>query len=400
MARGRARWKQVLDAKVYLTKAMPRLERSAPALTSALGYHGIEQAPSQWSWLAETRVPTRMTEAPYAAAYGALRVANVDAPTGKVGHPGHAAGGGPSDLGPLQPLETRRLAALIPQAIVPGHTRLPVDASTGRLLSFYGGTPVKWGVVYPGPSRLRRVPIKGIAWAIPRLRNYFHLLVEHILPVVDALIRDRDRLRTDHVTVIAGRDLPLLHLIIGVLKRIGITMSFEEARPFATYEPEQYLFCKPVSASVEHFYAYPEAVAVLKQALPARSAASFPARLYIPRTGTRIRRLVGEPELMERLTALGCTAFTAHWNNPEEQIARFMAAREIVSVHGAALTNLVWAADGARVIEIFPVNARKTTYLHMASLHHHSYDCVIGGRENERQDFAVDPTAVLRALTA
>lgn len=377
---------------------MLRLEHAAPALTSAIGYHATEAAPSRFAWLSESGIRTPMTRASYAAAYETLRVSNVDAPTGKLGHPGHAADGGVSPHGPLRALETRRVAALVPGVIVPGHYLLPVDAATGHLLALYGGGHPKWGLVFPGGSRLSHVPVRGIAWAIPSVRNYFHLLIEHILPVVDALIREGDALRTRQVTVIAPRDLPLLRLIARLLNRIGITVDFLEARPFATYAPDLYLFCKPVSASVEHTYAYPEAVRALREILSRETGAALPERLYIPRTGTRIRRLAREPELMARLTTRGSARFVARWDNPEAQIAHFMAAREIVSVHGAALTNLVWAAEGARVVEIFPVNARKTTYLHMAALHGHAYECVIGGPENERQDFAVDPSAVLRAL--
>ncbi|GEP10963.1 hypothetical protein MMMDOFMJ_2757 [Methylobacterium gnaphalii] len=398
MARGRAAWKRALDSKLYLTRAMLRLERSAPSLTSAIGYHAILGPPSRFDWLSESRVLTRMTQAPYAEEFHALSVANVDAPTWHLGHPGHSLEGGASHFGPLQPLEVRRLASLVPDVIVPGHNLLPVDAATGRLLAFYGSTEVNWGIAYPGLSRLKRERLKGAAWAIPPVKNYFHLLVEHILPVVDMLLTERAGLAGSQVTVITQGNLPLLDAIATILKRLGIAIAFEKARPFVTYAPEQYLFCKPVAASVEHFYAYPDAVGVLREAFGGQASASLPSRLYVPRTGTRIRRLIGEPELIAQLAEHGFSSFTAHRDNPEEQIARFMAAREIVSVHGAALTNIVWAAPGARVVEIFPSNARKTTYLHMASLHDHAYAHVSGGSENERQDFAVDPAAVLRVL--
>lgn len=397
MARGRAAWKRALDPKLYLTRAMLRLERSAPALTAAVGYHAILGPPSRFDWLSETRIPTRMTQSPYAEEYRSLSIANVDAPTWHLGHPGHTAEGGVSRFGSLEPLEVRRLSSLVPGVIVPGHNLLPVDAKTGRLLAYYGTTEVNWGIAFPGFSRLKRVRLKGAAWAIPPVKNHFHLLVEHILPVVDMLLAERERLARNPLTVIAQRDLPLLEAVAKILKRLGIAIAFEEARPFATYAPEQYLFCKPVAASVEHFYAYPEAVGLLREAFPDRGAA-LPSRLYVPRTGTRIRRLIGETDLIARLTERGFVSFTAHRDNPEEQIARFMAAREIVSVHGAALTNIVWAEPGARVVEIFPSNARKTTYLHMASLHDHAYSHVSGGSENERQDFSVDPAAVLNAL--
>jgi hypothetical protein len=400
VARGRAQWKRFVDPKTYLTRAMVGLERAAPAVTGAIGYYSILEPPSRFESVREERVPSRLREAPYAEAFATLSTANVDTPTGQIGHPGHAdAAPGGVSLGPLPALETRRFCAVLDDVLVPGHTLLPAHAATGRLLSAYGGGVMNWGHAYPAPVALRRVAVPGLAWAVAPVRNYFHLLIEHVLPAIDELVRRRDLYRGTPITVVASRHGAVLRSLLDLLAPLGLRVEILEASRFSTYRPERYLFAKPISATVEHFYGYAETVETLKDLIRRRDGApSGPARLYIPRTGTRIRRLETEPALVEALAARGFETFTASWSNFDRQIATFMAAREIVSVHGAALTNIVWAGRDARTVEIFPVNARKTTYLHMASQHDQSYAAGIGGPEDERQNFSVPVEAVTGLL--
>jgi capsular polysaccharide biosynthesis protein len=287
--------------------------------------------------------------------------------------------------------------ATLRDVVVPGHTLLPADATTGRLLSAYGSGHMNWGHAYPSPI-LRRVDLPGLAFAVAPVRNYFHLLVEHVLPALDALLRHPE-LRREPMSVIVSDRLPTVRYFVELMAALGVAIRVVEANRFTAYRPEAYLFAKPVSATVEHFYAYAEAVALLKDAVRRRGdPPPVSERVYIPRTGTRIRQLGTEAALVARLAERGFAPFTATWSNIDRQVATFLAAREIVSVHGAALTNLVWAPADAHVVELFPVNARKTTYLHMASLHGQAYSPVIGGPEDERQSFAAPVEAVLEAL--
>ncbi len=398
MARGRARWKRALDLKTYLTRAMVGLETAAPALTSAIGYHSILRPPARFERVWEASVPSRVEAPAYREAFATLSQANVDTPTGMLGHPGHADAAGGTSLGPLPRLETRRFVSWVPDVAVPGHALLPTDGRTGRLLAAYHEGFVNWGHAYPAPVRWRRVDLPGFAWAVPPVRNYFHLLIEHVLPVVDELIRNPDRYRGAPVSVIASGRLEIVGYFVELLAALGRPVEVVRADAFTTYRPERYLFAKPVSATVEHFYGTAETTEVLKDLVRRRGAEPVPERLYVPRTGTRIRRLETEDALVAALQARGFGTFAASWSNVERQVATFMGAREIVSVHGAALTNLVWAGADARVVELFPVNARKTTYLHMASQHDQSYAAVIGGPEDERQNFSVPVEAVLEAL--
>lgn len=70
--------------------------------------------------------------------------------------------------------------------------------------------------------------------------------------------------------------------------------------------------------------------------------------------GVGRRNIVNEPEVIERLSARGFVVLDPSAVPFAEQIRAFAAAPMIVAAHGAALTNLAYAREGAGVIEIFP----------------------------------------------
>jgi capsular polysaccharide biosynthesis protein len=68
-------------------------------------------------------------------------------------------------------------------------------------------------------------------------------------------------------------------------------------------------------------------------------------------------------------------------------VRRFAEADVIVAVHGAGLTNLLFARPGATVIEIFPENCIKSTYLWLARQMGLNYRALVGGPGDYRQAF-------------
>jgi capsular polysaccharide biosynthesis protein len=92
----------------------------------------------------------------------------------------------------------------------------------------------------------------------------------------------------------------------------------------------------------------------LRERLPARTPEGRPRRLYVTRGGGRhTRRLESEPELWPELERRGFTRIDPGTMSVQDQIDHFAAAEVIVGIHGAALTNLVFAAPGARVLHLF-----------------------------------------------
>ncbi len=121
-------------------------------------------------------------------------------------------------------------------------------------------------------------------------------------------------------------------------------------------------------------------------------------RLYITRHGTKLRTPLNEPELENALQSEGFDSFTATYENHVEQIARFRSARIVVGVHGSGLANLLFCRRGTRVVEIFPADFVKSTYWWMARRLRLRYQPVIGGIGDYRQRVRVDIDRVLAAL--
>jgi capsular polysaccharide biosynthesis protein len=101
----------------------------------------------------------------------------------------------------------------------------------------------------------------------------------------------------------------------------------------------------------------------LRDRLPAQHTDDKPRRLYVTRgSGPNTRRLVNEETLWPRLERRGFVRVDPGTLSVRDQIDHFAAADVIVGLHGAALTNLVFAHPGARVLEIFPPNYVKQCF--------------------------------------
>lgn len=94
---------------------------------------------------------------------------------------------------------------------------------------------------------------------------------------------------------------------------------------------------------------------------PARTR-RFPDRIYITRRSAAYRRVVNDAAVIETLEALGFRAIDPAQLPLVDQAAAFAAAKVIVAVHGAGLTNLVFSQPGTKVIEIFQPSHRQNTY--------------------------------------
>ncbi|RYE32726.1 MAG: glycosyltransferase family 61 protein [Sphingobacteriales bacterium] len=61
-----------------------------------------------------------------------------------------------------------------------------------------------------------------------------------------------------------------------------------------------------------------------------------------------------------------------------DQVKLFYNAREIIAIHGAGLTNLIFAQPGTTVIELFPVSYVNQCYWTIASKNKLQYSYLLG----------------------
>ena len=131
-------------------------------------------------------------------------------------------------------------------------------------------------------------------------------------------------------------------------------------------------------------------------------------RIYVTRGRERNNRTVtNEEELVDSLAARGFTVVDPGTMSVADQIRTFGEAEWIVAPHGAALTNLAFASQGASVIELFPPDYVQLCYWKLADcVPGLSYRYLVGvgrgprsGRMNGvMSDITVDLTALASAL--
>jgi capsular polysaccharide biosynthesis protein len=102
-----------------------------------------------------------------------------------------------------------------------------------------------------------------------------------------------------------------------------------------------------------------------------------PRRIYIRREGPR-RAVLNEDDVIELLESAGFETLSMDGPTVREQAAVFASAEAIVSAHGAALANLVFARPGTAVVELMGRNSASVVYAHLAWRHRLRYEMIMG----------------------
>jgi hypothetical protein len=134
-------------------------------------------------------------------------------------------------------------------------------------------------------------------------------------------------------------------------------------------------------------------------------------RLYLSRSGARLRKVSNEEEVVAALDSLGFESVSTEGMTLEEQIALFSQAEFIVGLHGAGLTNALFAPRGTRIIEFMsPVAAYLNAcyyslssavdhrYLYVLGTHRPPRDTVPAGTTRWRENLEVPIPALSRAV--
>lgn len=248
--------------------------------------------------------------------------------------------------------------------------------------------------------RRPRIKVPGRAFGPLASANYFHLILENGIRLLDLL---DSALLDGPLTVVKGPDRSRVEQ--------ALYQGIAAIRPQVSVREMPANAIAVADEVVGHFprgdhWEWPPVDRVLGQSLAAAFEAVYGPqeptgsneRLYLSRRDAKLRQLENEDTVLAALEDQGFRAFTATDTNHPEQIARFRAARTVVSVHGAGLTNLVFCQPGTQVIEIFPSNFVKSTYWWLAHRLDLRYRAVIGGPGNYDQCFSVDPRLVADAL--
>jgi len=184
---------------------------------------------------------------------------------------------------------------------------------------------------------------RALLVGLPAGGNYFHWMFEAVA---------RWLLARDHVDA----DTRLLIPSVGSMERAALA---------AAGAPEDRLMVMPASTllRVEELVVAPRGIRMSDQIQPwaarALRALAPPAqvaqeRLFISRSGAGRRRIANEPGVLEVLERHGFRAVHTEQLDVREQIDLFARAEVIVGMHGAGLTNGVFAPGDATIVELQP----------------------------------------------
>lgn len=123
-----------------------------------------------------------------------------------------------------------------------------------------------------------------------------------------------------------------------------------------------------------------------------------PAAIYLARTDSARRPLRNEPALIEALARRGVVAMEMSRLAPAQQLAAARAADTIVAPHGAALTQIIAARSGARVIECLSPSTGTGSYAALSLVSGARYTPVFGTPLDEAGGWEIDIAALLAAL--
>ncbi|MGB3511466.1 MAG: tetratricopeptide repeat protein, partial [Microcoleaceae cyanobacterium] len=122
-----------------------------------------------------------------------------------------------------------------------------------------------------------------------------------------------------------------------------------------------------------------------------------PERIYITRKQASWRRVINEQEVVNWLDQFGFIRITLESMSVAEQVSYMVAAKVIISPHGAGLTNLVFCSQGTKVIEFFSPKYVKHTYWEISGFCGLEYYYFIGEKieSNNSEELPWEPDIIV-----
>lgn len=301
--------------------------------------------------------------------------------------------------------ERRMFAAVIPNGRVHTHACTAIapvatvlaDVSPHARVALHHHRALSGSVVARRPRRLagRSALVGGIGH-----RNFYHWLFDS-LPRI-ALVRDAGLAQVDR-WIVPATELAVAHELLSragidavALEPIGRREQFECDELVVTSAPGE--VCEPTPRTVEF----------LRGVLPCDRARVVGKRVFIARRGRR--RIANEGELAGILARFGFTTIAMEGMSLDAQVAAVAGAEAVVAPHGAALSHLIHACDGAAVVECMPPGYCNASFFVLAGACGLRYAAIAGRGADDwktanaaaasSRDFEVDPSKLEVALAA
>lgn len=105
--------------------------------------------------------------------------------------------------------------------------------------------------------------------------------------------------------------------------------------------------------------------------------------VYVTRGKNKLRHISNEGRLLANISS-SCLVvdLSERQHTARSQALMFSKSKSLISVHGAALANMIYMPPSTTVIEIMPLKYGKKTYKNLAKLCGLSYERIDGGTDN------------------
>lgn len=249
---------------------------------------------------------------------------------------------------------------------------------------------VNWN--FARAKRLRVLPaLSGRCHLLARTDNYYHALFEDLVPVIDYLERFHPEGMPLTLLLPSSR-LESLNLGCALLEQAYPGVRVVAMPDDAKVAVEEALWLSFDAGNAEWSFADAAPVWRLAELFRAhyRVEPGGGRRIFFSRGGSKIRRLLNEEALWEIAKGHGFERFEAKGDNHAEQVRLFSQAEVVVGVHGAGLGNLAFCRPGTQVIELFPENFTKSTYLWLSKRLGLDYSWLIGEPGDYDQAFVLN----------
>ena len=124
-------------------------------------------------------------------------------------------------------------------------------------------------------------------------------------------------------------------------------------------------------------------------------------KLYLSRVGQK-RSPANEPALQAEMEKCGFSPFDGTGMSLLAQVKLFSSAKRLIGMHGAGLSNIVWAQHGVEVCEIFSSGYMPSCYSALTAMRGGQYTSVsyTPGLQNMIDPVSFDRTVAIACVTA
>jgi len=230
-----------------------------------------------------------------------------------------------------------------------------LQESVGSLQRIMGWGGVLYELLLPQDKE----PIEETVIACPDT-GYFHWLLEIMPNVLDALeiepkarlfvSPNRSKYVTDAIKVLFGAKAIEERCIVRSFPQTCVRLILPACEAFSGF-------------------VHPRNVKMLRKAFQPKEKdkTSEPGRkIYISRRGAPKRSVENEKELEDTLEKIGFEIVRLDRLSFYKQIELMSQASVIVAMHGAGLSNMIWARKPCRIVEVFPVDCYNDCFARLA----------------------------------